>query len=75
MPMPIAYRMLARSGPIGDAHTLDEVLEVAGAAPPGRYRLLKFFLDRATGDLRCWEFGAIAVDRRGGIRLEIRPWQ
>lgn len=71
--MPVSYRVIGRGGPIGDADTIDEVLELTKAAPPGRYRLIKFCFDRVTGDLRCWEFGALAVDRRGGIRLEIPP--
>jgi hypothetical protein len=70
--MPTAYRLLGRAGgPIGDAETLDEVLESARAVPPGRYRLIKFYLDRATGELRCWEWGTITRGNRGELRLEI----
>jgi hypothetical protein len=72
--MPTAFRVISRAdGPIGDADTMDEILELAKGAAPGRYRLVKFYLDRATGDLRCWEWGVITKDRRGGIRLEIPP--
>ena len=53
---------------------MDEVLELAKGAPPGRYRLEKFYLDPATGDLRCWQWGTITKDHRGGIKLELPPW-
>jgi hypothetical protein len=75
--MPTAFRVTARGGaPIGDADTLDEVLELAKGAPPGRYRLVKIWLDRATGDLRCWGWGEIIKDPDGGIKLDLPPgWE
>jgi hypothetical protein len=73
--MSLAFRINARTGiPIGDADTLDEVLELAKGAPPGRYRLDRFYSDPATGDLRSWEWGAITKGPRGGIKLELPPW-
>jgi hypothetical protein len=72
--MPTAFRVLARAGSlVGDADTIDEVLELVKAAAPGRYRLIKFYLDRPSGDLRCWAWGLVAHDRRGRVRLEIPP--
>jgi hypothetical protein len=73
--MSLAFRITARAGgPIGDADSLDEVLELAKAAPPGRYRLDKYYSDPATGTVRSWEWGAITKGPRGGIRLDLPPW-
>jgi hypothetical protein len=71
----MTFRVTARAGgPIGDADTLDEVLELTKGAPPGRYRLDKVYLDLATGVPRSWEWGAITKGARGGIKLEFPPW-
>jgi len=73
--MSMGFRVTARTGdPIGDATTMDDALELAKAAPPGRYRLDKLYLDPATGLLRSWEWGAITKGARGGIKLELPPW-
>ena len=64
--MPMAFRVSAAAGDsIGYADTMDEVLEVAKAAEPGRYRIEKIWLDPATGELRFWEWGEISKGRRG----------
>jgi hypothetical protein len=72
--MSLTFRITAdASGPIGDADTLDEALELAKGAPPGRYRLDKCFSDPATGTFRCWEWGSITKGARGGIKLSMPP--
>jgi hypothetical protein len=66
------YRLIVRGGEsIGDADTLDEALEVAGGAAPGRYRLMKYAFDPVTGELLSWEWGMITRDWWGGVQLEI----
>ena len=71
----MAFRLTARAGgPIGDAATMDDALELAKGAPPGRYRVDKLYLDPATGLVRAWEWGAITKGVRGGIKLEFPPW-
>ena len=48
--MSVAFLVTARGrGLIGDADTIDKVLELAEAAPPGRYRLGKLHYDPARG--------------------------
>jgi hypothetical protein len=70
--MPIAFRVSAGAGDsIGYADTLDEVLELAKGADPGRYRIEKIWLDPATGELRMWEWGEISKDASGGIKLDL----
>jgi hypothetical protein len=50
----MAFRITARAGDsIGDTATMDEALELAKAAPPGRYRLDKLYRDPATGLVRA----------------------
>ena len=73
--MSMAFRVIARAGgPIGDAATMDEVLELTKGAPAGRYRVDKLYVDPVTGGLRSWEWGAITKGVRGGIKLEFPPW-
>jgi hypothetical protein len=73
--MATVFRVTARAGgSLGDASTMDEVIELAQCAPPGRYRIEKVSLDSATGELRCWEWGAVIKDRKGGIKLDLPPW-
>ncbi len=70
-----AFRVTARGGgPIGDADTIDGVIDLARGAPPGRYRIDKIWLDRDTGDLRSWEWGEIEKDPKGEIKLDLPPW-
>jgi hypothetical protein len=71
----MAFRVTARPGDsIGYADTMDEVLEIAKGAEPGRYRIEKLWLDSATGELRAWEWGEVNKDRDGRIRLDLPPW-
>jgi hypothetical protein len=71
----LVYRITARAGdPIGEADTLDEVLELAKGAPPGPYRLDKCYSDPTTGTFRSWEWGSITKGPRGGIKLTLPPW-
>jgi hypothetical protein len=28
----------------------------------------------ATGEVRCWEWGTIAKDRKGRVKLALPPW-
>ena len=73
--MPTAFRLTARvGGSISTAGTIDEVLELAKGAPPGRYRIDKIWLDGATGDLRCWEWGELIKGPDGMIKMDLPPW-
>ena len=73
--MPMAFRVSAPAGvSIGYADTIEEVLELAKGAEPGRYRIEKIWLDPATGELRIWEWGEISKDGAGGIKLDLPPW-
>jgi hypothetical protein len=72
--MPTVFRVTARAGgSIGDANTMDGVIELASDAPPGSYRIEKITLDPATGDLRVWEWGAVRKNRKGVIKLYLPP--
>jgi hypothetical protein len=73
--MATIFRITSRSGAsIGDANSLDGVVEIAKSAPPGRYRIEKISLDPATGEVRSWKWGAVRKDRQGGIKLDLPPW-
>jgi hypothetical protein len=73
--MATVFHVTARAGgSIGDADTLDGVVDIAKNAPPGRYRIEKISLDPATGDVRSWKWGAVRKDRQGGIKLDLPPW-
>jgi hypothetical protein len=73
--MATVFRVTARaSGSIGDAYTMDGVVELAEDAAPGHYRIDKISLDPATGDLRAWEWGEVIKEKNGGIKLDLPPW-
>ena len=73
--MATVFRVTAQNGAsMGEAATMDGVVELAKDAPPGRYQIQKIHLDPATGDLRCWEWGTIIKDHGGGIKLDLALW-
>lgn len=73
--MPTAFCLTASDGePIGEADTIDGLIELARNAPPGRYRIDKVSLDPDTGAPRFWEWGAIVKELDGGINLDLPPW-
>jgi hypothetical protein len=73
--MSAAFRVTSRgAGPIGDADTIDGVIELAKGAPPGRYRIDKIQFDRETGELRSWEWGEVEKYADGRIELDLPPW-
>jgi hypothetical protein len=73
--MSTAFRVTVRDGgSIGDADTLDGVIELVQSAAPGQYRIEKISLDPATGDIRVWEWGEVIKDLNGGIQLDLPPW-
>jgi hypothetical protein len=73
--MPTAYRVLSRDGtPIGDADSIDGVVAIAQAAPPGRYRIDLVATDPNSGEQRSRNWGAVIKSRKGRITLEVPPW-
>jgi hypothetical protein len=73
--MATVLRVIARAGAVlGEAQTMDGVIELAKGARPGRYRIEKVSLDPATGELRSWKWGAVIKEKNGGIKLELPPW-
>jgi hypothetical protein len=74
--MATAFRVTDRDGGglIGDADTINGVIELAKAAPPGRYRIDNISHDRHTGELRAWELGEIEKGPAGEIKLDLPPW-
>ena len=73
--MPTSYRVISRNGrSIGDADSIDQVVEIVKNAAPGRYRIQRISLDPNSGDLRSWDWGAISKSRKGRITLDLPPW-
>jgi hypothetical protein len=73
--MPDAFRVISRDGvPIGEADSIDGIVEIVKKASPGRYRIQKEAIDPATGNLRSWDWGAIGKSRKGRITLDLPPW-
>ena len=73
--MASVFRVTSRGGAsIGDADTIDGVVELVKNAPPGRYRIDRISLDPASGELRSWKWGTVIKDRKGGIKLDLPPW-
>ncbi len=73
--MPTAYKVVSPDGvPLGDAESIDGVVEVVKRAAPGRYVIQRVSVDPATGDPQFWDWGAITKSRKGKITLDLPPW-
>ncbi len=69
------YRVFAPDGsPVGDADSIDEVVEIARKAMPGRYRIDCISSDLATGMAAARTWGAVIKSRKGRITLDAPPW-
>ena len=69
------YRVFSPDGkPIGDADSIDGVVEIARNAVPGRYRIDRIAADpeSALATSRTW--GAVIKSRKGAITLDVPPW-
>lgn len=73
--MPPIYRVFSPDGdPIGDADSLDGVVEIARNAAPGRYRVNRITSDPASGEERSLTWGAVIKSAKGRIKLDVPPW-
>jgi hypothetical protein len=73
--LPTTFRVTSCDGAsIGEAVSIDGIIEIVKKAPPGRYGIQKETLDFATGDLRSWDWGAITKSRKGRITMDLPPW-
>jgi len=69
------YRVFSPNGnPIGDADSIDGVIEIARNALPGRYRIDSISADPDSGVPRSWTWGAVIKSRKGRIKLDVPPW-
>jgi hypothetical protein len=69
-----AYRVASRDGTsIGEADSIDGIIEIVKNAEPGRHRIYKDSLDPDTGDLQSWDWGTISKSRKGSITLALTP--
>lgn len=73
--MPAVYRVISRAGKmIGEADSLDGVIEIARKARSGRYRIDKISLDPSTGQSKSWTWGKVIKSPDGRIELDLPPW-
>jgi hypothetical protein len=73
--MSASYRLVSTDGsPTGETDSLDGLVEIMKAAPPGRYQIETLSLDLATGELRSWSWAAIVKDSGGRVELDLPPW-
>jgi hypothetical protein len=73
--MPTLYRVVAPDGNLlGEGTSIDDVVEIAKKAQPGRYRvdLVNSEADPALGSSRIW--GEVIKTVRGRIKLSAPPW-
>jgi len=69
------YRVFAPDGsPIGDADSIDGVVEVARNAVPGRYRIDRIAADDGLAGATSRIWGAVIKSRMGQITLDVPPW-
>jgi hypothetical protein len=68
-------RVISRSRKsIGEADSIDAVVEIAKQARSGRDRIDRVSLDPSTGDLRAWRWGAVTKFPDGRIELDVPRW-
>ena len=68
------YRLISPDGSsAGEADSLQRLVEIAKAAPQGRYQIEKLSLDPATGELRSSGRGTIIKDGNGSVKLAPPP--
>ena len=73
--MSAIYRITSNDGIVlGEADSVDGVVEVVKSASPGRYRIEEVSPNATTGDLQSWEWGAIIKSFDGQITLDVPPW-
>ncbi len=73
--MTTVYRITSRDGSsIGEANSIDGIVELVKGAQPGQYQINRLSLEPATGDLRSWELGTITKTDDGLITLDLPPW-
>jgi hypothetical protein len=69
------YRIFAPDGnSIGDADSIEGVIDIVRNAVPGRYRICGISVDPASGVPRSRPWGAVIKSRKGRIRLVAPPW-
>jgi hypothetical protein len=59
---------------IGEADTIDQLIELARSTRPGRYRIDAVSGDPKSGVTTSMEWGEIIKERGGGISLNPPPW-
>jgi hypothetical protein len=73
--MAARYRVFDPDGnPIGDADSIEEVIEIVRNAVPGRYQISGISVDPASCAPRYRTWGAVIKSRKGRIRLDAPPW-
>jgi hypothetical protein len=73
--MPTLYRLVGPdAGTIGDADSVDGIVEIATKVPPGRYRIDQVIEapGRAGAVSRAW--GNLIKTRDGRVKLDLPPW-
>jgi hypothetical protein len=69
------YRVFSPDGnPIGDADSMDGVVEIARNAVPGRYRIDRIAADPGLAVTTSRTWGAVIKSRKGRITLDVPPW-
>ena len=73
--MPGFYRVFFPDGNlIGDADSIDGVVDLAKNVPPGRYRIDQVFSDPGSGAQKSQTWGAVIRSRNGRITLDAPSW-
>jgi hypothetical protein len=69
------YRVFAPDGnPIGDADSIDGVVDVARSAVPGCYRIDRICAQLGSAVSTSQTWGAVIKSQKGQITLDVPPW-
>jgi hypothetical protein len=73
--MPTVYRLVGPDGgAIGDADSVDGIVEIATKAAPGRYRIEQILDAPGPAGELTRDWGALIKTRRGRVKLDLPPW-
>jgi hypothetical protein len=75
LPLSTRYKVVGPDGAsVGEADSIDGIVEVVKNAAPGRYVIRRISPDPGTGDSQSWDWGASTKSRKGKITLDLPPW-
>ena len=73
--MATLYRVFGPDGdPVGDAKSIDAVVEIVKGSAAGRYRIDQVTIDEGSNRESARMWGGAIKTRSGRVKLDVPPW-